>query len=279
MAYAAGRCARLAAAVRDPAAGDPIMTLAILAALAAAPLALVQAILAEWAFHALWLHRGWRPERCYVNHTLVHHQLCKFGDTFLVLDAEQGEGVDLPAWVAVSIAIVSTLPWAIAGLVVWLTGWDGPVWAFVASFAVSSWLYRIAHDRAHRLVHRPAGGRLERTAAFRAIERRHRIHHVRMDRNLNLLLPLGDRLFGTALGAATIPALTPLTARRMARRYSRYGRALAAATPRLALLEMAPPTGPARARTPVGAPQREPAAAAGMESAAAEREPEMAGRD
>jgi hypothetical protein len=229
----------------------------LLATLAAIPLALVQSSFVEWAFHRFWLHRGWRPERWYVAHALVHHQLCKFGDTFRVADAEQEEGIDLPWWVGAVLAVAGTLPWAVAALAVWLTGWNGPVWAFVGSFAVTSALYRIAHDRVHRLMHRPEGGRIERTAAFRTLERRHHIHHARADSNLDVLFPLADQLLFTDLRDAPIPALTPTTARRLARRYSRFGRALEGAAPRRALLAEVPPNA-AGPRVPAGEPEREP---------------------
>ena len=53
----------------------------------------VQASLFEWAFHRYWLHRPWLPKNCFTQHTLIHHQLCKFEDTFHVVEEEQHEAL------------------------------------------------------------------------------------------------------------------------------------------------------------------------------------------
>jgi sterol desaturase/sphingolipid hydroxylase (fatty acid hydroxylase superfamily) len=65
---------------------------------------------------------------------------------------------------------------------------------------------------------------IERSRPFQFIKRHHRIHHVHMNRNLNVLLPLADLVLGTLVTRAPAPLATPESARQIARRHSRYGR-------------------------------------------------------
>src|SRR5437867_11279638 len=85
----------------------------VLAALAVLPVAVVQASLFEWAFHRYWLHRPWLPKECFTAHTLIHHQLCKFDDTFQVVDEEQHEALTFQWWGGPVLIVINTIPWAL----------------------------------------------------------------------------------------------------------------------------------------------------------------------
>jgi len=201
----------------------------VLAALAAVPLAVAQSSFVEWAFHRYWLHRPWPPRGAFTSHTLIHHQLCKFEDTFRVVEEEQKEALSFAWWGGPTLIAISTAPWALAGLILWLTGLDWPVVPFVAGFALTVSLYYVGYEGLHYLMHKPTIGFIERSRYFRFIEKHHRIHHVRMDRNLNVLLPLADLVLGTLVLEAASPVVTPDGARRLARRHSEFGRRLDAA--------------------------------------------------
>src|SRR5262249_25622222 len=73
----------------------------------------------------------------------------------------------------------------------------------------------------HYLMHKPSIPFIERSAFFRFLKKHHQIHHVHMDRNLNVLLPVADLLLGTLVLEAKVPAVTPEAARRLARRHMR----------------------------------------------------------
>ena len=60
---------------------------------------IVQSSFFEWAFHRYWLHRPWLPKDCFTNHTLIHHQLCKYDDTFHAEEEEQHEALTF-SWYA-----------------------------------------------------------------------------------------------------------------------------------------------------------------------------------
>jgi hypothetical protein len=68
---------------------------------------------------------------------------------------------------------------------------------------------------------------VEAWVTFRFIERHHRIHHVHMGRNFNVVLPLPDAVMGTLMLRDPLPRrLTAPGAKRVARRHSRHGREL-----------------------------------------------------
>jgi sterol desaturase/sphingolipid hydroxylase (fatty acid hydroxylase superfamily) len=98
----------------------------------------------------------------------------------------------------------------------------------LASGVITFLLYYVGYEGFHYLMHRPSVPFVERSRWFRFLERHHRIHHVHMDRNLNVLFPLADAVLGTLVTASTTSAPTPEAARNLARRHSRFGRKLRA---------------------------------------------------
>ena len=196
----------------------------LLAILAGLTVAVVQASFFEWAFHRYWLHRPWQPKGCFTSHTLVHHQLCKFEDTFHVEDEEQHEALSFEWWGGPTLVLINIVPWALLSVGLSLAGIALPFLAFVISFGVGMSAYYVGYEGLHYLMHKPSIGFIERSRYFRFIKRHHRIHHVHMDRNLNVLLPLADLVIGTLVLEEPVPVPTPETARRLARRHSRFGK-------------------------------------------------------
>lgn len=183
--------------------------------------AVVQASFFEWAFHRYWLHRPWLPKHCFTKHTLIHHQLCKFEDTFHVEHEEQREALTFNWWGGPLLLLINLSPWA--ALSWWLAGLgvELPFVAMLATFAGAFGLYYVGYEAFHYLMHKPSFPAIERSAYFQFLKRHHRIHHARMDRNLNVLVPIADWVLGTLVTeTAGIPAHTPESARKLARRYS-----------------------------------------------------------
>jgi hypothetical protein len=186
--------------------------------------AVVQSSFTEWAFHRYWLHRPWLPKDCFTSHTLVHHQLCKFDDTFHVMEEEQRESLTFKWWGGPTIILITLSPWL---LLAWWLGAHGvalPYAPFLVSMAAGMALYYAGYEGFHYLMHVPRSTWIERTWVFRFLTRHHRIHHARMNRNFNVLLPFADLLLGTL--ATQVPAMpaTPESAREIARRHSSYGK-------------------------------------------------------
>jgi len=187
-------------------------------------MAVVQASFFEWAFHRYWLHRPWLPKDCFTTHTLIHHQLCKFDDTFHVVEEEQHEALTFAWWGGPTLILINLLPWSLAAWGMAAAGVSFPYTAALVSGAVTYLLYYIGYEGFHYLMHKPTIRWIEQSRPFRFLERHHRVHHVHMDRNLNVLVPLADLLLGTLVLETPEPAVTPETARRLARRHSKYGR-------------------------------------------------------
>ena len=190
----------------------------------------VQASFFEWAFHRFWLHRPWLPKGCFTSHTLVHHQLCKFDDTFHVVEEEQHEALTFAWWGGPTLVAINVVPWALLAWGLAAVGVVVPWLAFLITLAATITLYYLGYEGFHHLMHKPAIEGIERARYFRFIKRHHRIHHVLMDRNLNVLLPLADLILGTLVTEMPATSGTPEAAKRLARRHSRFGRRIPGGT-------------------------------------------------
>jgi len=184
----------------------------------------VQSSFFEWAFHRYWLHRPWLPKECFTQHTLIHHQLCKFDDTFHIVEEEQHEALTFMWWGGPVLIAINIAPWVVLALALGAMGVALPYLAFLITFAATMSLYYAGYESLHFLMHKPSFPFIERSRPFQFIKRHHRIHHVHMNRNLNVLLPLADLVLGTLVTQAPAQLATPESARKLARRHSRYGR-------------------------------------------------------
>src|SRR5262249_25230471 len=202
----------------------------ILAVAAGSLVAVVQASFFEWAFHRFWLHRPWLPKGCFTSHTLVHHQLCKFDDTFHVVDEEQHEALTFQWWGGPLLVLINIVPWALSAWGLAALGVRLPYLTFLVTFSTVCMLYYVGYEGLHYLMHKPAIAWLENSPYFRFIEKHHRIHHFKMDRNLNVLIPIADFMLGTLVTEMPPPAVTPEAARRLARRHSEFGERLRSGT-------------------------------------------------
>ena len=198
----------------------------VLAGLACIPIAIVQASFFEWAFHRYWLHRPWLPKDCFTSHTLIHHQLCKFDETFHVVEEEQEEALTFAWWGGPVLIAINMIPWLLLTWGLFAAGIMPFNFVLVGFAAGTIGLYYVGYEGFHYLMHKPSVPWIERSRYFRFLERHHRIHHFRMDRNLNVLLPIADFLLGSLVTEAPQPGGTPEGARKLARRHSRFGKRL-----------------------------------------------------
>lgn len=196
----------------------------ILVVLAAVFVAVIQSSFFEWAFHRFWLHRPWLPKGCFTTHTLIHHQLCKFEDTFQVVEEEQHEALHFAWWGGPLLVILNLAPWLLAAWACAVAGLAFSWVPFLVTAAVTFSAYYVGYEGSHYLMHKPRFPWIERSRFFRFLERHHRIHHVLMGRNLNVLLPIADFALGTLVTEMPTASRTPASARKVARRHSRYGK-------------------------------------------------------
>jgi len=199
--------------------------LVVIAILLGTCAAVVQASFFEWAFHRYWLHRPWLPKECFTAHTLVHHQLCKYDDTFHVSEEEQEEALGFQWWGGPLLIVINVTPWVLAAWALTSGGSALPCWPFVIALGVAFSLYYVGYEGLHHLMHKPTIPFIENSGYFKFIKRHHRIHHVYMNRNLNVLVPLADFVIGTLVTEVPAAIPTPESARLIARRNSRSNRA------------------------------------------------------
>jgi hypothetical protein len=166
------------------------------------------------------------PKDVFTAHTLVHHQLCKHDDTFHVTEEEQHEALTFQWWGGPFLVSLNAVPWAIAALALGAAHIHTPWLPFLIAFTATVLVYYAGYEGFHFLMHKPSIAWIENSRYFRFLENHHRIHHVHMDRNLNVLLPLADLCLGTLVLDSPRVATTPESARRLARRHSEYGRRL-----------------------------------------------------
>lgn len=150
----------------------------------------VYAGLFEYAFHRWVLHR---PSHVlpypFEVHVLLHHQVFR-GDGRYHVQEENDRNLILFQWWQASLLLAVHAPvvWAIertSGVPVF---WSGMA-ALAAYYAVYEYL--------HWCMHNPAGRWVERMRLFRYLDARHRLHHAKWRVNFNVVLPIGDLLFGT----------------------------------------------------------------------------------
>jgi hypothetical protein len=191
--------------------------------LAAVLLMVVQASFFEWAFHRYWLHRPWLPKDVFTAHTLVHHQLCKFDDTFHVEEEEQHEALHFQWWGGPLLCLINVAPWILVSVGLSLAGVQLPYVILLVAMYLTILLYYVGYEGFHFLMHKPSFPAIENSFYFRFLKKHHRIHHVHMDRNLNVLLPLADFVLGTLVLESKPSGPTPEAAKRLARRHSKRG--------------------------------------------------------
>jgi hypothetical protein len=147
----------------------------------------------EYAGHRWLLHKmliakrsgsEWLRRMCF-NHTALHHK-----KPYLHTRHEQD---DDPLQLLVSGAVV--------GLAISL-----PIYFFIDPLTVKLLMvlgpiYAVTMYKVHKHMHLQADSNKAGGALFRWLDSRHRLHHLFPNRNLNVILPLFDWVFGTALTA------------------------------------------------------------------------------
>jgi hypothetical protein len=169
----------------------------------------VHASLFEYTFHRWVLHRPSRMLRHpYRVHTLLHHEVFR-------PEAAHGAGDRdriLFQWWEAALLLGVHVP-ALWGLEA-LTG--APL---LASGLTAVAAYYGVYEYVHWCIHRPRGRWIEGTRMFRRLAAHHRLHHRLWGVNFNVVLPLGDLVFGTyrsegpAAGSGGAPTRTETASR------------------------------------------------------------------
>lgn len=144
---------------------------------------------AEWVLHKFIMHRPFKLIPYGYEHVTSHH--AKFGgdESYHVREEWQKNHV-LFTWKEYVLApLICSALYVSVELAVQKPIWIGCVLATLA--------YLQAFNSLHWRWHVPSDTWFQRTRIFRWMKERHRVHHLDQDTNYNLILPLGDWLFGT----------------------------------------------------------------------------------
>lgn len=156
----------------------------------------------EWAVHRFIMHKPSRLIPYGYEHVTTHHTTFGSGPSYVVLSDEMREAGLAFTWREYVLFPVGCsliyLP------LEWLVGRPIFLGAILAVF-----LGLVAFDIIHAHFHEPRGGWLERTGAFRFLNRHHRLHHERNWKNFNVTNPLADLCLGTLVTEPLDPTHTP----------------------------------------------------------------------
>jgi len=146
----------------------------------------------EWMLHRYVMHRPWKFFRYpFQAHTIVHHQTFRADATYHLQKEADKHTVPMAWWNApvlwlLHVGPVLWLQWSIGKPIAWGT--------FVALVG-----YYAAYEYLHWCMHVPRQRHVERSGIFFRLNGHHLLHHRYMAKNLNVVLPLFDALFGTLL--------------------------------------------------------------------------------
>lgn len=157
---------------------------------------------AEFILHKFLMHRDGILSFPYELHggPKGHHAIFRADETYHAQNQGMKEHVTfVPRDYA--LLLLANLPlWAVAE---WACGRPVMAGCFLSTFS-----YLAVFDLLHWRWHVPSDTWFQRTRLFMWAKERHRIHHGDHGKNLNLIIPLADLLFGT-FASPSRPALPP----------------------------------------------------------------------
>lgn len=155
--------------------------------------AVVYASFFEWTLHRFLLHRS-LPffDYPFRTHTLTHHHIFNAFEGYHLQEEAHRDKVTFSWWNA-PVLIGLHLP----VLFFLQKAADFPVfWPGLTALAA----YYTAYETLHWLMHVPGERWIEKTAAFRFLDRHHRLHHLFQYKNFNVVLPLADIVLRSRIG-------------------------------------------------------------------------------
>jgi len=151
----------------------------------------------EWTLHRNVMHKRTWISHPFELHAMSHHVLFKHDETYHALDDNMKSHVTFVPRDYILLTLVNTpifiaVEWATKLPI--LAGCWGAVLAYLVMFDVLHWSFHVPKER-----------RMERWGWVRWLKEHHRLHHYRMNRNLNVVFPLADLLFGTRISTEREP--------------------------------------------------------------------------
>lgn len=146
----------------------------------------------EWFLHRFLMHQPfWAyPFR---SHALIHHGIFRSGPTYFLSQEKDFKKIRFAWWNA---PLIFSLH---APVLLWIQHLLD-VNIFFGGMAALGFYYFL-YEYLHFCMHVPNGRWVERTGWFRWLNAHHHMHHKRHFKNLNVVFPLADIVFGTLVRA------------------------------------------------------------------------------
>jgi hypothetical protein len=151
----------------------------------------------EWVLHKYVMHKPWKFFRYpFLAHAVTHHGKFKADQSYHLQVESDKETVPMAWWNAPVLWALHIPPFL---AVQWVLGVP-MFWGALAAMVV----YYAAYEYMHWCMHIPRKRNIERTGFFFRLNGHHLLHHRYMGKNLNVVLPLFDFLFGTLVTRSPI---------------------------------------------------------------------------
>jgi Fatty acid hydroxylase superfamily len=146
----------------------------------------------EWNLHKYVMHSPLKFFRYpFLAHAVTHHGKFKADKTYQLQDEADKQTVPMAWWNAPAIWLLHVPPML---AVQWLVG--KPIfWGMIGALV----LYYVAYEYIHWCMHVPRKRNIERSGIFFRLNGHHLLHHRYMGKNLNVVFPMFDVLFGTLI--------------------------------------------------------------------------------
>ncbi len=157
----------------------------------------------EWTLHKYVMHRPVRFFRYpFQAHAVTHHGKFKADYTYQLQNEADKKTVPMAWWNAPALWALHIPP--VLGLQ-WLIG-KPILWGVLASMI----LYYATYEYIHWCMHIPRKRNIERSGIFFRLNGHHLLHHRYMGKNLNVVFPLADTLFGSLMLRSPIKFSQPI---------------------------------------------------------------------
>ena len=156
----------------------------------------------EWTLHSQVMHA--KPfgifRYAHRAHEIVHHGTFRANSTYHLQDVADKATIPMAWWNAPVLILIGEIPFV---LLSWFYGWENGIWA--GSLLAYS-LYYVAYEYMHWCMHLPKAKRrlIERWWIFKKLNGHHLLHHFRMRKNYNVVVPIADLCLGTLLLRAPV---------------------------------------------------------------------------
>ena len=150
----------------------------------------------EWCLHKYVMHnKPFGFKYAFHGHQELHHSIFGPKRTYELRNHPpekqlvNKKTIPMAWWNWIVLLIIATLP-VVAMCYAFLSVW----WPIVVTSSVF-FLYYCTYEYFHWCMHDPKGRWFENKSWFIWINRHHNIHHAKLNKNLNVVLPFADWLF------------------------------------------------------------------------------------